>query len=165
MSVAAKPFTNPALSLSRDFTLREFLISETAARHGLVLEPTVEEVWALRKLCQNVLQPLRDALKYPLMVTSGYRSPALNELIGGSSGSQHMRGEAADIYAFGMAPRDLAVLISFAKLPFDQLILEYPQHQNLGGWVHVSHAADGQQRGQILSRTKAGTVAGLVEMA
>jgi len=60
---------------------------------------TPEQIENLRRLCQSVLQPLRVHLKRPVVITSGYRSPALNRAIGGSPTSHHMQGRAADRHA------------------------------------------------------------------
>ena len=125
------------IQLSENFFLDEFTRSETAARLGLdnSVQPDGEVFANLRLLCVEVLQPLRDALG-PVLVTSGYRSPTLNRLIGGSLASQHCLGCAADIVVPRFSPLYVAhwfdenVLIAY-----DQLIHEF------GEWVHVSIAA------------------------
>ncbi len=70
----------------------------------------------------------------PVIVSSGYRCPELNKLVGGSDKSQHMKGEAADIRVpeFG-DPQAVAKALLPARfiLGIDQLILE-------SSWVHVS---------------------------
>ena len=86
--------------LSADFTLGELVRSETAERDPVALEqqenPPTEVVNNLRYLAETVLQPIRSRLAFPLTISSGYRSPKVNELVGGSATSQHCRGEAAD---------------------------------------------------------------------
>ncbi|GAB6043592.1 D-Ala-D-Ala carboxypeptidase family metallohydrolase [Endothiovibrio diazotrophicus] len=87
--------------LSKNFTLAELLHSDTAERFPVLAaaqeNPPADVVFRLQYLASNALQPCRDALAWPLTVTSGWRSPALNERIGGSRMSQHLVGEAADL--------------------------------------------------------------------
>jgi hypothetical protein len=87
----------------------------------------------------------------PLAVTSGYRSEALNDLIGGSKRSQHSKGEALDLDAQvygGFTNRELFLYIK-DHLAFDQLIGEFPDNVGEFAWVHVSFKADGN-RGEVL---------------
>ena len=49
-------------------------------------------------LLVEVLDELRDYMGCPLIVTSGYRTPAYNKKVGGAVNSQHMYGVAADVY-------------------------------------------------------------------
>ena len=84
-------------------------------------------------------------LGVPLRVTSGFRSSAVNQAIKGAAGSQHMRGEAADIVPVGMDVETAMGRIVAARLPVDQLIV-YPR----GGFLHVSHAAQRVQRNELL---------------
>lgn len=133
------------MQLSKNFKLQEFLKSETARRNGVTLEPSHEHVANLKRLCDTVLEPLRDMFMYPMIITSGYRSPELNALIGGSKTSAHMEGRAADFEVYGVAPYDVCRRIQehwhFLGLPIDQCILEFPPN----GWTHIGIAADGAQ--------------------
>lgn len=54
------------------------------------------------------LQKIRDHFGKPVTVNSGYRCPVHNPKVGGSSGSHHMKGQAADIWISGVAPRKIA---------------------------------------------------------
>ena len=117
--------------LTSNFSLSEFLQSQTATRHDISMDPPVEVVDNLRRLCVDVLQPYRDAIGLPVRITSGYRPPRLNELIGGSTTSAHMDGRAADFYVVGMDPFEAANAMRAMGLPYDQLIHEF------GRWVHV----------------------------
>ena len=83
----------------KHFTLKELTRSSTAERLGIRNKPAVCEVAALERLVRYVLDPLRERYGRPVVVTSGYRSPALNRAVGGAATSQHLRGEAADITA------------------------------------------------------------------
>ena len=90
------------IQLSLHFELREFTESATARGYGIVNEPPPEAVENLKALCVNTLEPLREALGLPIIITSGYRCKALNELITHhSTRSQHRTREAADFWVQG----------------------------------------------------------------
>ena len=128
--------------ISENFTWSEMQRSDTARRMGI--DNTVPEGPARQAvilLVTRVLQPLRKAWGRPLVINSGYRSPELNEAVGGVTGSQHVRGEAADIAA--PDPLLLAQTAVRSRIPFDQMIL-------YSTFVHISHRPRGPQRGQIL---------------
>ena len=117
--------------LSPHFTLAEFTRSATAQRHGLENHPTPEVINNLRLLCEHILEPLRQHLGCPVRVTSGYRAPNVNRLVGGVPHSQHQRGQAADIK---VSPTLMPEAYMYIRdhLPYDQLIME-------PGWIHVSY--------------------------
>jgi len=89
-----------SMPLSKNFTLGELLRSEVVERDERLKQeqhnPPHEIVENLYYLTETVLQPLRTALGFPIRITSGYRCPLVNKLVGGSATSQHCRGEAAD---------------------------------------------------------------------
>lgn len=129
------------------FTMGEMMRSDTAARKGINNKCTKEDAERLKKLIENVLDPLREAYGKPIVVNSGYRCPALNKAVGGSKTSDHMKGCAADIHGTPNTKaenRRLFELVKSLDLPFDQLIDE----KNLS-WVHVSHR-EGNNRKQVL---------------
>lgn len=141
--------------ITDDFYLDEFTRSQTAARYGI--DNTVKYGGAvytnIRRLCRDVLQPVRDHIGAVINVSSGYRSLKLNRRVGGVDTSQHVSGLAADINASGKTPMQLARDIDDLKIcreiEFDQLILEF------GQWVHISIAAEGTTpRGEILTAVK-----------
>ena len=84
------------MQLTKNFNLREFTKSNTAARKGIDNNPTAEHIHNLNDLCENILQPLRDSIDCSIRITSGYRSEALKTAIGGSKTSDHCFGRAAD---------------------------------------------------------------------
>lgn len=85
--------------LTPHFKLREFTESATAMKHGIDNRPTPEVVENLRRLCTHTLEPLREKLGLPIVITSGYRNKELNDIIvHASRKSQHMEGRAADFY-------------------------------------------------------------------
>lgn len=115
---------------------------------GIPNQPGPAELPRLQALCLAVLDPLREAVGRPLKVNSGYRSPALNAAIPGSSStSQHSLGEAADLQCPGMNTATLFKSVIRLGLPFDQLIYEAKNASSI--WVHVSHRV-GANRGQVL---------------
>jgi uncharacterized protein YcbK (DUF882 family) len=135
------------LSLSPHFTLRELTRTST----GLPNDPSPSQVAALTSLCLHVLEPIRALLGVPLRITSGFRGAAVNAAIKGAAGSQHMRGEAADIVPVGVDVETAMGLIAAARLPVDQVIV-YPR----GGFLHVSYAAQRVNRGELLRSAASG---------
>ena len=133
--------------VGRFFTLAELSVSAAAKRLGLDNTPTSDAERALEFLTVYVLDPLRAALGSRVRVTSGYRSPAVNEAVDGSATSQHMKGEAVDLVVDGVASERVAALIVRSGIPFDQLIWYAPER---GGHVHVSLSATRANRGQVL---------------
>lgn len=131
--------------LSPHFTLEELTRSQVAARLGIRNGAPRQIQLNLKRLCELILEPLHYDLGNGLQITSGYRCPELNQAIGGSAGSQHLRGLAADMVCRGLTPLDLCHRIDELHLPFDQLIYE-------GSWVHVSVCAPGESsRGELLT--------------
>ena len=121
-----------------DFTLDELIRSATAERLGIDNFPPPEEMANLRHLAVKILQPLRDAWQRPIIVTSGYRSPALNKALGGARNSQHLMGQAADICATDPADNKALFLtavrlIQEGALQVGQLIDEHAYQ-----WIHIS---------------------------
>ena len=140
------------MKLSQNFTLREYLKSQTASRKNIDNTPTEEHLDNAVILFNNVAQPVRDHFG-PTIITSGYRSPALNEAIDGSENSQHCFGMAVDLEAIGTPTIDVARWID-ANLEYDQLILEfYTRGQINSGWVHVSYVpgVEGENRNENLT--------------
>lgn len=127
------------MMLSPNFSLHEMTKSETALRLNLDNTPSDQVVANLKMLAVNVLQPVRNYFQKGVKVNSGYRSPDVNQAVGGSRTSDHCRGCAADIEIPGIANYELAKWIK-ENLKFKQLILEF---YTLGipdsGWVHVSY--------------------------
>ena len=137
------------MQLTKNFTLQEMTVSQTATRHGLDNEPSGPEISELLGLCTGVLQPARDEFG-SITVSSGFRGKELNTKIGGATTSQHCKGQAADIWASRVDRYALAKWIA-ENTEFDQLILEgFTRDNPKVGWVHVSHRKDGKNRKEIL---------------
>ena len=128
--------------LSVNFSLKEFIKSDTATRKGLDNTPSPEVVANLQKLVDNIVQPLRTSYDKVVTINSGYRSPEVNASVGGSKTSDHCKGMAADIEIEGESNFDLAQHI-VDTYKFTQVILEfYTQGVPDSGWVHVSYDED-----------------------
>jgi zinc D-Ala-D-Ala carboxypeptidase len=136
-------------ALTSHFTLAELSVT----RHGDNAPPPVV-VERLRAVTAPMLEQVRTLLgDRPIIVTSGYRSPAVNTAVGGVATSAHLTGYAADFIcpAFG-TPLEVCATISRSTLDFDQLIQE-------GTWVHLS--VDPRMRREVLTRAGAGFSPGL----
>lgn len=133
--------------MGKYFNIAELTRSSTAIKKKINNTPTKEIENKLSQLIDNILDPLREAWGNPIMVSSGYRCPALNKAVGGANSSQHKLGQAADIHTKSNTKEDnkkLFDLIKQLKLPFDQLINEHNYK-----WIHVSYSP--KNRRQILN--------------
>jgi zinc D-Ala-D-Ala carboxypeptidase len=127
------------MNLTTNFSLAEMIKSETALRHDMDNTPGETEIENLKRLCEQVLQPVRNHYAKGVKVNSGYRHPEVNAKVGGSKTSDHCKGQAADIEIPGIPNAELAQWIA-ENLTFTQVILEfYTQGVPDSGWVHVSY--------------------------
>ena len=137
------------MNITKNFKLEEFAKSETAQRKGIDNSIPAELIPNIKALCENVLQPLRDYAEVPIVISSGYRCPALNKAVGGSATSQHMKGEAADI----IIPSKKVGLQWFewmrTHLTYNQLIWE--TNSRGGSWIHVGYKRTGKNKMQVLN--------------
>ncbi len=123
------------MRLSKNFVLSEVTRSNTAKRLSIDNEPTKKHLENLQRLISNLIQPMRDELG-PIRITSGYRNPNLNRAIGGSSKSQHCKGEALDLQFWKdgqMCNKEIFDWIVESGLDFDQMINEFDY-----SWIHLS---------------------------
>lgn len=132
--------------MSEHFTIAELTFSQTAVRQNIDNTPSPVVTGNLNRLMLT-LERVR-ALVGPVMVSSGYRSPALNSAVGGARDSAHVLGLAADITCMAMTPKALATLIRESDIEFDQLIYE-------GKWVHIGLAV-GALRREVLTANFSG---------
>lgn len=132
--------------LSDNFSLQELTLSETAVRRGIPNEPSEAVIANLKLLCEHILEPLRLLVGKPILITSGYRSPMLNQAIGGARNSQHCTGNAVDFHINGYTVEQLYQFVKKSVLPYSQTIQEFNR------WVHVSY--DGSVRHESLRATK-----------
>lgn len=134
--------------------MQEMVASTMARQYSIDNTPSVRAMNNLQKLCENILQPLRDRWGKPIVVSSGYRSWALNQKVGGSKNSDHMYGCAADIRCQGNNQETNKLLFGLAVemmkrgelVGVKQIIDECHYH-----WVHISWQ-DGRttKRNQVL---------------
>ena len=141
------------MKLSKNFTVSEYTKSSTATRRCIDNSMTDAHLESAKALFENIVQPVRDHFG-PTVVTSGYRSEALNEAIGGARGSQHSKAEAADMETNFASTVQVSQFIA-DNLDFDQLILEFyiPGDPN-SGWTHCSYKSKSENRHQILTAVK-----------
>jgi hypothetical protein len=137
--------------------LKEFTKSETAIRKRIDNTPGPAHASNLQKVCEKILEPVRRHYGKPVRINSGYRGPALNAAVGGSSKSQHCNGEAVDFEIDGLANPELAKWVS-ENCDFDQIILEFydPKEGPNSGWVHASYTSTGANRKQKLTAVNVG---------
>lgn len=144
------------MRLSPNFDLAEFVVSREAAARGIDNTPAPAVVENLRRLAMELERVRSVALGgAPILITSGYRSLRLNQIVGGAPSSAHMQGFAADFIAphFG-TPAQVCQAILRHDLQFDQLIYEYD-------WVHFGIAE--KLRHQVLTYRRGRYDAGIVE--
>lgn len=134
------------MMLSKNLSLVEVMKSATAIKHGIANEPSSQHLTNLKAVATNIFQPCRDYFGKPLAVTSGYRSPKLNDLIGGSKRSQHSKGEALDLDAQVYGGFTNAELFHYIKdnLDFDQLIWEFGNDEE-PDWIHCSYTTENRR--------------------
>ena len=129
---------NKNIKLSEHFTLGELCKTNHKTADGNI--PSRVAIENLRNICENWLEALRQA-QGPIVINSGYRSPEVNKLAGGSTKSNHLTGCAVDIRVTGFeqAIRYASILLDIAdgtKRDFDELIIE----RNSAGryWIHFA---------------------------
>mgnify|MGYP003111171362 FL=1 len=139
------------MKLSKNLSLAEATKSLTAKRLGIDNTPDDWVTENLRQVAINIFQPVRDAFRNPIYVSSGYRSADLNTAIGGSKRSQHVEGRALDLDADVYGGCTNSQIFNYIKenLEFDQLIWEFGDESN-PDWVHVSFIYDGDNRKRCL---------------
>lgn len=138
-----QPAQQPAQSNGvNSFQASQLYASPTASSRGIDNTPPPEAMDNLQALADNIL----NKLPVKVSVSSGYRSPALNQAIGGATASQHMKGQAAD-FSTGSKEGNKKLfdwILNQSGLPFDQLIDEKGYQ-----WIHISYSRN-QQRKQVL---------------
>ena len=140
--------------ISKHISYKEGVYSITALRLGLNNDPSDAHLQNMKLLAEKVFEPLRMHVGGPIKINSFYRGPKLNKAIGGSSKSQHCKGQAIDIDdTFGhMSNADMYNWIK-DNLNFDQMIWEFGDDKN-PNWVHVSYVNDEDNRNRCLKAYK-----------
>jgi zinc D-Ala-D-Ala carboxypeptidase len=141
------------MNLSEHFTLEEMTHSDIGSRKGYDNTPNDREVANLRRLC-GLLEKVKEVVgNKPVFINSGFRSKQVNDAVGSKDSSQHRIGCAADIRVPGMTPKQVISACILARLPYDQIILEFD------AWVHISvpSTAEDVPRNKALIIDKLGT--------
>jgi len=144
------------MQLTTHISLTEATKSNTAERLGIDNFPNSYILSKMQETATQLFEPLRIFVGEPIYISSFYRSPELNKVIGGSSRSQHCKGEAIDIDDVYSNRYTNADYFNYIKenLPFDQLIWEFGDDEN-PSWVHMSYTEDlKERRGRILRAIK-----------
>jgi len=136
--------------ISKHISEKEGVYSTTATRRGIDNIPNSDELNNMRLLAEEVFEPLRAYVGGPIKINSFFRSAELNKTIGGSSKSQHCKGQAMDIDdTFGrMTNAEMYYWIK-EHLDFDQMIWEFGDDEN-PDWVHVSYVSGNENRNRCL---------------
>ena len=140
--------------ISKHISDRESVYSTTAIRRGLDNTPDAEQLLNMKLLAKKVFEPLREWVGGPIRINSFFRGSELNKAIGGSSKSQHCKGQAIDIDDGGCNKTN-AEMYRFIKdeLEFDQMIWEFGDDDN-PNWVHVSYVSEIDNRNRCLKAYK-----------
>lgn len=137
----------------KNFKLSEFFASSTADKNGIKNEPHIDERATIERninsLVDNVLDPIRDKFCTPVIITSGYRCPQVNKLVGGANNSQHMSGYAADFHVQGFTSSMMrnVFLYIYDNMDFDQLI--YYRNKN---FIHVSYVENSNRHEAFIKK-------------
>ena len=136
--------------ISKHISYKEGVHSNTATRRGIDNTPDNKQLDNMELVAEEVFEPLRTYVNGPIKINSFFRCPELNKAIGGSSKSQHCKGQAMDIDdTFGRMTN--AEMYHFIKehLDFDQMIWEFGDDDN-PDWVHVSYISPKDNRNRCL---------------
>ena len=150
--------------ISKHISDKEGVYSITAMRRGIDNTPNEEQRINMELLALKVFEPIREWVGGPIRVNSFFRSEELNKAIGGSSKSQHCKGQAIDIDDT-RCHKTNAEMFKFIndELEFDQLIWEFGDDKN-PNWIHVSYVSENDNRNRCLRayRTNGKVVYGVI---
>ncbi|MBY5962115.1 D-Ala-D-Ala carboxypeptidase family metallohydrolase [Marinobacter nauticus] len=135
------------MKIAKNFTLEEFLKSDTADQHNITNDiDDLQHLVNLTALTNTILQPTRDHFKQFLIITSGYRNNQVNSLVSGSDTSQHRTGQAVDFYVIDKKAKDVVMYIA-ANYDFDQMI-----YYTATGHIHLSYTFDTNRKQLMINR-------------
>jgi len=136
--------------ISNHISYKEGVYSTTATRRGIDNVPNDEQLANMELIAEKVFEPLREWVDGPIKVNSFFRSVDLNKAIGGSSKSQHCKGQAIDIDdTYGKVANSEMYHYIKENLDFDQLIWEFGDDDN-PNWIHVSYVSEEDNRRRCL---------------
>lgn len=139
------------MNLSKHVTVEEFCFSPTAIRAGIKNVMALQQLENATLLCEKVFDPLREYVGKPIKINSGFRSPSLNRAIGGSSSSQHCKGQAMDLELHDKELFDWII----DNLEYDQLIAEFGTDKHFA-WFHISYSHKNNRKEVLRATKKAG---------
>ena len=140
--------------ISKHISYKEGVYSITAIRKGIDNEPNEEQLLNMKLVAEKIFEPVRVHFNTPIKVNSFFRSPDLNKAIGGSTKSQHCKGQAIDIDdTYGKVKNSDIYWWIKENLDFDQMIWEFGNNDN-PNWVHVSYVSPEENRNRCLKAYK-----------
>ncbi len=143
---------NPNDKVSTHFTWGEVTFSETAIRHGINNTPPEELMPNINRMAKFMEQVRYKLAGRPILISSWYRSPEVNRLIGGATKSNHVKGIACDFVCPTLgSPLRVAQELENSDLDYDQLIHEF------GRWVHIG-LSEGHRRESLTAYLKDGKI-------
>jgi len=125
-------------NISKHISYHEGTYSRTAERRDLDNTPNKEQLKCMKEVAENLFEPLRKWVGGPIKINSFFRGEPVNTAIGGSTRSQHMKGQAIDIDDT-FKHKTNADMYHYIKenLDFDQMIWEFGTEKN-PNWLHIS---------------------------
>lgn len=129
--------------MNLNFKMSELIHSDTAVKNNINNMPDINSLDCMLDLIAHCLQPIRDKIGKPMIISSGFRNSQVNKLVGGVATSQHCKGQAVDFTIPGETVSGIIFKIQTMGIEFDQLINEYDK------WVHISFVK-GKNRKQVL---------------
>mgnify|MGYP003638113809 CR=1 FL=1 len=127
--------------ISKHISDKEGVYSTTATRKGLDNTPNQFELANMKEIAEQVFEPLREWVGGPIRINSFYRGKALNKAIGGSTSSQHCKGQAMDIDDGGCKKTNAEMYAWFGD-------------DNNPNWVHISYVNEIDNRNRCLKAYK-----------
>ena len=142
------------MRISKHISYREATHSATAKRRGLDNTPNQEQLDNMYRVAEFIFDPLRLFVGGPIKINSFFRSVAVNRAVGGTSRSQHCKGQAIDIDdVFGHKTNAEMFQYVRENLDFDQMIWEFGSNNN-PSWLHISYVSKAENRNRILRAVK-----------
>jgi len=126
------------MKLSKNFSLNELTYSSTANYHKVNNTPDRWELENLKKLCNEVLQPIRDKWDDSIFINSGFRNPIVNRLVKGSTSSQHLKGEAADITVGSKSGNKKLFDMILQMIENEEITVGQIIDEKDYSWIHIS---------------------------
>jgi len=142
------------MKISDHISNKEGIYSTTATRKGIDNTPNEDQRKAMHEIARDIFEPLREWVGGPIRINSFFRSSELNKAIGGSTSSQHCKGQAMDIDDGGCKKTNAEMYYWIKEnLNFDQMIWEFGTDDN-PNWVHISYVDAVSNRNRCLKAYK-----------